>query len=487
MKELASCRKGQATGTLTGSGRHVAWPPEFKHGGYDMATYRAPENPILRPQDIPPSREDFEVIGVFNAGVARYRDEVVLLLRVAERPKDQPDDAVLCPTYDVEAGTITVKPFARDDSRNDFSDPRLVVVRTSDTCAPGQGRDALGTQGQGDPKRGESRLGTRDALATKETYLTSISHLRLARSRDGVRFEVADAPALGPANAYETFGLEDPRITAWPEPPVTAPRVQVHPPASPQGERPHDPETQSAPPVRGEGVPPLRPEGILPSHFHSGAISPPPLPSAASPDRYHLTYVGVSPLGVTTCLASTRDFQSFDRHGVIFHPDNKDVVLFPARSGGKYSALHRPHSSLFLRNDIWLAESPDLVCWGNHRHLLGTRDGQWDETRIGAGAVPFCTEKGWLEIYHGADRHNRYCLGAVLLDADEPWKILARSPTPIFAPETPYEQAGFFGNVVFSCGLLPEDGLLKLYYGAADTSLCYAEIPLADVYENLNL
>jgi predicted GH43/DUF377 family glycosyl hydrolase len=118
---------------------------------------------------------------------------------------------------------------------------------------------------------------------------------------------------------------------------------------------------------------------------------------------------------------------------------------------------------------------------------MGTRKGWWDETRIGSGAVPFRTDKGWIELYHGADRHSRYCLGAVLLDGAQPWKILARSAHPLFEPEAHYERGGFFGQVVFSCGLLFEDQTLKVYYGAADTSLCYAEIPLADVYENLGL
>ena len=348
-----------------------------------MAIHRAPENPVIRPEKVRSSREDFEVIGVFNAGVARLGDEIILLLRVAERPIGDSTNVVLCPIYDVDSGAILLKPFSKNDPQNDFSDPRLVV-------RPG------------------------------ETYLTSISHLRLARSRDRVRFQIADAPAVGPANRYETFGIEDPRIT-W---------------------------------IDG---------------------------------TYYVDYVGVSPLGVTTCLASTRDFQSFERHGVIFHPDNKDVVIFPAQIGGKFYALHRPHSSLFLRNDIWLAESPDLLCWGNHHHLMGTRAGRWDETRIGAGAVPFHTEKGWLEFYHGEDRNNRYCMGAVLLDSKQPWKILARSERPLFEPQADYEQAGFFGHVVFSCGLLFEDNLLKVYYGAADTSICYAEILLTDVYENLNL
>jgi predicted GH43/DUF377 family glycosyl hydrolase len=349
----------------------------------EMTVSRAAENPILRPEDVKPSRRDFEVIGVFNAAVARYRDEVLLLLRVAERPINRRTDVVLSPIYDVDAHEIIAEPFSRDDPQNDFLDPRLIV-------------------------------------RAKETYLTSISHLRLARSRDGIRFHVADTPAIQAANEYEAFGIEDPRIT------------QID-------------------------------------------------------DVYYVDYVGVSPLGVTTCLASTRDFESFERYGVIFHPDNKDVVIFPAAVGGQYYALHRPHSSLFRRNDVWLADSPDLVRWGNHRCLMGTRDGLWDENRIGAGAPPFRIQEGWLEIYHGADRNSRYCLGAVLFEGKQPWKIIARSQNPLFEPQADYECSGFFANVVFSCGLLFENDTLKIYYGAADTSICYAQIPLADVYENLRV
>lgn len=347
-----------------------------------MAVIRAAENPIIRPEDVRPSRQDLEVIGVFNAAVARYRDEVVLLLRVAERPISHRTDIVLSPIYDVDAGEIIMKPFARDDPTNDFLDPRLIV-------------------------------------RPKETYLTSISHLRLARSADGIRFHIADEPAIAPANACETFGIEDPRITCI-------------------------------------------------------------------GDTFYVTYVAVSPMGVTTCLASTRDFESFERHGIIFHPENKDVVIFPSEIGGRYCAMHRPHSSLFARNDIWLADSPDLVRWGNHRQLMGTRDGLWDEVRIGASAVPVRIDEGWLEIYHGADRHNRYCMGTVLLDAEQPWKVISRPERPIFEPEAEYERSGFFGNVVFSCGLLFEDRTLKLYYGAADTSIACAEIPLDDIYKHLN-
>jgi predicted GH43/DUF377 family glycosyl hydrolase len=84
------------------------------------------------------------------------------------------------------------------------------------------------------------------------------------------------------------------------------------------------------------------------------------------------------------------------------------------------------------------------------------------------------------------DRINRYYLGAVLLDGDEPWRVLARSPEPIFEPEVDYERQGFFGNVVFMCGLLCEDDMLKIYYGAADTSICHAELSLREILVSLN-
>jgi predicted GH43/DUF377 family glycosyl hydrolase len=172
---------------------------------------------------------------------------------------------------------------------------------------------------------------------------------------------------------------------------------------------------------------------------------------------------------------------------MIFCPENKDVLLFPERINGKYYALHRPVSPLFKRQDIWIAESPDMICWGNHRPLLAPDEDCWDQVRVGASAVPFKIAQGWLEIYHGIGHDKRYCLGAVLLDVDRPDKVIARAKKPIFEPETDYEISGFFGNVIFTCGLLFEEDKLKIYYGAADTVICYAELPLEDVLEGLNL
>jgi predicted GH43/DUF377 family glycosyl hydrolase len=339
------------------------------------------DNPIIKPKDVKPSREDFEVVGVFNAGVARLEDEVILLLRVAERPISEHPEVALTGLYDAAKGRIIKREFLKSERGIDFSDPRLIITPAG-------------------------------------TYLTSISHLRLARSKDGVSFKIGDSPAIAPANDYEAFGIEDPRISV----------------------------------IDG---------------------------------THYINYVAVCPFGITTCLASTKDFNSFKRYGVIFCPDNKDVAIFPGRIGGRYYALHRPSSPLFKKNDIWICQSPDLLCWGGHRYLMGPRRGCWDEMKIGAGAVPFRTKAGWLEIYHGADRDNRYCLGAVILDSEQPWKIIARTEKPIFEPEEDYETGGFFGNVVFSCGLLCEDEKLKIYYGAADTTICYAELGLPGIFESL--
>jgi beta-1,2-mannobiose phosphorylase / 1,2-beta-oligomannan phosphorylase len=346
-----------------------------------LTVRRAPENPIITPADVRPSQPGYEVICVINAGVARLGDEVILLMRVVERPINDDDQVYLAPIFDPQTGQVAARRIPRDAPGHDFSDPRLI--------------------------------GTPEGM-----YLTALSHLRLARSRDGVHFQIDTAPALFPENAYETFGIEDPRISL----------------------------------IDG---------------------------------TYYINYVGVSRLGIVTALASTTDFQGYQRLGVIFPPDNKDVEIFPEKIHGKYYALHRPSTSAFGRPEIWLADSPDLLRWGNHRHLIGQRENNWENGRIGGSAVPFRTQQGWLAIYHGANRDNRYSLAALLLDLDDPGKVLARSATPILEPQEDYERYGFFDNVVFSCGALYEDGLVKIYYGAADTSMAYAEMPLEDIFNTL--
>src|SRR5258708_17184701 len=165
-------------------------------------------------------------------------------------------------------------------------------------------------------------------------------------------------------------------------------------------------------------------------------------------DIFYITYVAISRHGPATALASTRDFRSFQRHGVIFCPDNKDVVLFPERIGGRYYAIHRPSLSASLtRPEMWMASSDDLIHWGQHRMLYGGLQ-DWEKGRVGAGAPPFRTAPRWLEMIHpndrgyGENRVGQYSGGLMLLDINEPWKVRKVSGA-IFVPEEAFEWDGF--------------------------------------------
>ena len=234
------------------------------------------------------------------------------------------------------------------------------------------------------------------------------------------------------------------------------------------------------------------------THFHEDPAYPPifgqgPLESfgiedcrvATMADGYYLTFTEVSPVAVGVGLISTVDFQQIDRQGMIFPPHNKDCALWEKKVGGLYYAFHRPSSPELGGNYIWLAESPDRLHWGNHKCIATTREGMWDSVRVGAGAAPVETEAGWLEIYHGADENNRYCLGALLLDKNDPSKVIARSKTPIMEPSAPYEQTGFFGNVVFSNGQIVEGDTIHIYYGASDEVICAADLSISEILSEL--
>jgi predicted GH43/DUF377 family glycosyl hydrolase len=200
---------------------------------------------------------------------------------------------------------------------------------------------------------------------------------------------------------------------------------------------------------------------------------------------YNLTYTMVSEAGVGVGLIQTRDWKHFDRKGMIFPPHNKDCAIFEEKIKGKYFALHRPSSPQLGGNYIWLAESPDLIHWGNHTCLATTRPGMWDSARVGAGAAPIKTRAGWLEIYHGANGDHRYCLGALLLDLNNPSKVIARSMKPIMEPTADYEITGFFGEVVFTNGHLTDGDTLDLYYGASDQVICGARFSINEILQSL--
>ena len=206
---------------------------------------------------------------------------------------------------------------------------------------------------------------------------------------------------------------------------------------------------------------------------------------ASMEEGFNLTFTEVSEFGVGVGLIKTQDWKTFSREGMIFPPHNKDCAIFDEKINGKYYALHRPSSPELGGNYIWLAESPDMIHWGRHKCIATTRLGMWDSARVGAGAAPIRTKEGWLEIYHGANDKHRYCLGALLLDINNPSNVLARSTQPIMEPLQNYEQTGFFGNVVFTNGHYVEGDDIFMYYGASDEVICGARLSISEILSTL--
>ncbi|MEJ0030510.1 MAG: glycoside hydrolase family 130 protein [Bacteroidota bacterium] len=341
---------------------------------------RFENNPILKPADIRPSSEDMKIECLLNPGVFNYDNCTWLLLRVAEKPIQQ-EGKISFPVYD-ESGSIRILAFDKNDPNLDLSDPRVITYKGQD-------------------------------------YLTTLSHLRLVCSNDGVHFTEPDGykPIFG-QNKQEAYGIEDCRVTKVGE-------------------------------------------------------------------TFQLTFTAVSSYGVGVGLIQTIDWKKFKHRGMIFPPHNKDCAIFEEQINNKYYALHRPSSPEIGGNYIWLAESPDLIHWGNHKCIATSRKGYWDSTRIGAGAAPIKTKDGWLEIYHGANEDNLYCLGALLLDLRDPSKVIARSEDPIMTPKEPYERTGFFGNVVFTNGHIVEGDRIRMYYGASDEVICGADLSINEILKTL--
>lgn len=193
-------------------------------------------------------------------------------------------------------------------------------------------------------------------------------------------------------------------------------------------------------------------------------------------DLYYITYVAVSPQGVSTALATTTDFQSFNRLGIIFPPDNKDVVLYPEPFDDRYIALHRPSSSDFCSvPEMWIARSPDLTHWGDHAVVFNSEEVP-GAIRLGAGAPPLRVDDGWLEIYHAvrASEGAEYYGSGIIFHEDDPARIKYHSGAPILTPELPFEREGFHKNVVFPTGCVARDDEIYVYYGAADTETAVA-------------
>lgn len=190
---------------------------------------------------------------------------------------------------------------------------------------------------------------------------------------------------------------------------------------------------------------------------------------------YLITYSAYSPHGVRIGLARTRDFMSVERLALISQPDMRNVVLFPAKFDGRYARLDRPHSEISPWS-ICISYSPDLIHWGDSKVVMKPVPYHWDQMKIGPGATPIATPRGWLHIYHGVFPTMDGCvyrLGVALHDLADPSKIIGVGDRWILQPEDPWEVTGYVHNVVFTCGAIPEeDGTLKLYWGGADKVMC---------------
>ncbi len=203
-------------------------------------------------------------------------------------------------------------------------------------------------------------------------------------------------------------------------------------------------------------------------------------------DAYYITYSAYSKYGVRIVLAKTVDFTSLERIALITEADYRNIVLFPEKINGRYVRLDRPHSEISPWA-IWISYSPDLVYWGEAELIMLPEAYHWDEMKIGPGAPPIKTERGWLSIYHGVFPTMAgavYRLGVALHQLDDPSVILGVSNRWILQPEDAWEVTGYVPNVVFSCGAVAEeDGSVKIYWGAADSVMCVGTANINDLVD----
>jgi predicted GH43/DUF377 family glycosyl hydrolase len=277
---------------------------------------------------------------------------------------------------------------------------------------------------------GATKVGDEIYLLMRVEDRRGISHLTLARSKDGItNWRIDERPTLMPEpreHPEEIWGIEDPRITYVEE--------------------------------LGQWV---------------------------------IAYTAYSVGGPLVALATTEDFRTFKRLGPVMPPEDKDAALFPVRFNGRWAMIHRPVPGPYVAGaHIWISFSPDLKHWGDHRILLkARRGGWWDANKIGLSPPPLRTDQGWLILYHGVRTTASGCiyrLGLALLDLEDPRRVLARSDRWVFAPEAEYERFGDVDKVVFPCGWILEGDTVRLYYGGADTCIAMATASLEELLEWLH-
>ncbi len=270
-----------------------------------------------------------------------------------------------------------------------------------------------------------TRFGEDTLLLMRVEDRRGLSHLTVARSRDGVTGWRIDPEPTLPADPEhhpeEIWGIEDPRVT----------RIETL-------------------------------------------------------DLWAVVYTAYSRGGPLVSLATTRDFKSFERKGVIMPPEDKDAALFPTQFGGRWAMLHRPVPRFAgVGAHIWISFSPDMKHWGDHQILIPARKGGWwDADKVGLSPPPLPTEKGWLVLYHGVRSTASGCiyrLGLALLDRQDPGRLLARSDEWVFTPEEDYETVGDVDKVVFPCGWVVDGDDIRLYYGGADKCIALATARVSEL------
>lgn len=251
-----------------------------------------------------------------------------------------------------------------------------------------------------------------------------LSHLTIARSRDGIsNWVVDDQPFLegSPDHPEEQWGVEDPRITRIDE-----------------------------------------------------------------LDAWVIAYTAFGPGGPSVALATTQDFRSVKRLGMVCPPEDKNASLLPRRIDGDFVMFHRP-ATAGGRADVWVSRSTDLLSWQAPEPVFGAREGGWwDSARIGMGPPPLETPEGWLVVYHGVRQTVAgalYRVGLAMLDLDNPAIVTKRCDEWVLGPTEDYELVGDVPGVVFPCGLIHDvgSGRLRLYYGAADCRIGLATADYDDV------
>ncbi|MCL4408631.1 MAG: glycosidase [Thermotogae bacterium] len=192
--------------------------------------------------------------------------------------------------------------------------------------------------------------------------------------------------------------------------------------------------------------------------------------------EYYMLYTAYSRIGTRVSMASTKNFITWKRYGVILPDQNdKDAALFPEKVNGKYMIYHR------IEPDIWVSFSDDLLHWSEDRVIMKPRKNSWDSLKVGIGAPPIKTSHGWLMLYHGVDDKFVYRLGFALFDLNDPTKLLKRSDEPILEPEEDFELFGQVSNVVFSDAMIVHDDEYMIYYGGADNCIALATVPVNEV------